>query len=69
MNNDVSLSTVMRLETERGSRVCSHVRVATERNVLEVDCTMQEVAGRKIFGTFAEMDGFIPVHIRQPMFT
>jgi hypothetical protein len=33
MNNGVSLSTVMRLESERGLRVCSHVHVATARNV------------------------------------
>jgi hypothetical protein len=57
MNNDVSLSAVMRLETERGTRLCSHVNVATARNVPEVNCLMKEVAGRKVFVISAEMTG------------
>jgi len=68
MNNDVSHSTVMRLGNERGSRVGSHVLVATARNLPEVNCPMQEVAGRKDFSISAKMAGFNPVQIRAPTF-
>lgn len=69
MKNDVSLSTVMRLESERGSRVGSHVCVwLLLRNVLKLNCPIQEVAGRKDFRNAAEMAGCNPVQIRPPTF-
>jgi hypothetical protein len=66
MNNDVSHSTVMRLETERGSRVRSHERVATARNVTEVNYPMQTDNWQG--STFAEVAGCSPVQICPPTF-